>query len=129
MTKETDNSTLPELNQEIMGLVEGHEIMDVPGAYQRAAELTDSRRILLSYMPEKTFVSVTEETRKPGSVKVRGRKWSSLNPLDETLQERRVLRSDGQNRAEHKKRGLRERDVRRIARLLEIFKETEDSDG
>lgn len=130
MSSEAGYQTIAESNAQIkMLLTEQNELQDVPGAFQRSVETPLGGRVVVSYLPAKEIISVVEETRGPGSVKIRGRSWNSENPLDESQQLRRILRSEGIKRREIKRAGFRERDIRRISKLLLKFNNPEEADG
>jgi hypothetical protein len=103
-------------------------LQDVPGLYQRSVDTPAGGRIVISYIPDRQFIAIAEEVRGPGSIKIRGRNWDSEDPLEESAQLRRILRGENKNRREIKATGFRERDIRRVSRLLLRFSELEGAD-
>ncbi len=129
MMNEADKPNLQSATADIIQLVDGHVAEGVPGAFQRWSEDEFGRRIVMSHIPERSFISITEEVRPPGTVKIKGRKWNSKDPANESFQERRALISEGKRRREFKKNGFRERDIGRISKLLIKFKDQEGING
>lgn len=119
--------TLEDASDIIRDLVKDKLVGSAIGS--RTTELEDGSTISVFYRPDTDTVGVAEIKSSGESRKIRDRKWSNQDVSNPQRQERQVVRRDGRGKMELKKFGFRERDVKRIGRLVAKFKENEGIDG